>query len=45
MGTAGSKHFFPRTRRGFPTATSLGLAAAGIAPAISPPFVGRAHAV
>jgi hypothetical protein len=45
MGTAAGKRFFPMTRRGFPAATSLGLAAAGMAPAISPPVVARAHAV
>ena len=42
--TIGARHFMPMTRRGFLTTAGIGVAAAGLAPAISAPFVSRAYA-
>ena len=42
--TIGARHFMPMTRRGFLTTAGIGVAAAGLAPAISTPFISRAYA-
>jgi multiple sugar transport system substrate-binding protein len=44
MGTETGRRFMPVTRRGFLTTAGLGVAAAGLAPAISAPFISRAYA-
>ena len=44
MQTGGARRFMPMTRRGFLTTAGVGVAAAGLAPAISAPFVSRAFA-
>jgi multiple sugar transport system substrate-binding protein len=44
MGTGGVRRILPMTRRGFLTTAGIGVAAAGLAPAISAPFISRAYA-
>ena len=44
MGLGEGRRFMPITRRGFLSRTGLGIAAAGLAPAISAPIVSRAYA-
>jgi multiple sugar transport system substrate-binding protein len=44
METERGRRFMPISRRGFLTSAGLGVAAAGLAPAISAPFVSRAWA-
>jgi multiple sugar transport system substrate-binding protein len=44
MGIGTGRRYLPMTRRGFLTRAGIGVAAAGLAPAVSAPFVSRAYA-